>query len=76
MFITKWRVVPIQIFQFKQQVSGNADSEFSDGFSVIQTLDAYTTPDSNFTWNRTDTAYLIVGTISEIRAKAYQVSGH
>ena len=63
-------------FQVKKEPSDNASSEFSSGFSVLQTLDSYFTPDSHFEWNRTDNAYIIVGNISEIRAKVYQIAGN
>jgi hypothetical protein len=58
---------------FKREPSGNADSEFSSGFSVLQTLETYATPDSHVEWNRSDTAYIIVGNIPEIRNKVYQI---
>ena len=61
-------------FQYSQAnpYAGFTD-EFSDSCTIFQTLDTFSTPDSQTQWNRQDTAHLIVGSISEIRTKAYQI---
>ena len=61
-------------FRFLKHVTGgDTNSEFSLGLTLIEALETYNTPDSHVEWNRTDTAYLIVGNVPEIRNKVYQI---
>jgi len=65
-------------FQYGRQNTHaeNQNTEFNDGFALIQVIDGNNTPDSHNEWSRADTAYLIVGAITDIRSKVYQISGH
>jgi len=60
----------------KNLVNENLANDGDDATTILELLDTTLMVDSRVRWVRTDDVYYTIGSVEEVRAKAYQVQGH